>query len=104
MRIVLEDPSGTPEPDYRLIRLVLRAISWFDLLSTGKVASIRDLAKAERCHVTLISDRIRLAFLAPDIVEAILKGTQPPKLNGALLLRSCPLPVAWEEQRKLLMH
>ena len=33
MRIVLEDPSGTPEPDYRLVRLVLRAISWFDLLS-----------------------------------------------------------------------
>ena len=44
---------------------------------------------------------ISLAFLAPDIQDAILAGHQPPHLNLADLTDH-DLPVLWSEQRKIL--
>ena len=44
----------------------------------------------------------RLAYLAPDIVRAILAGTQPAHLTGRSLWRMAFLPVTWADQRKLL--
>jgi len=43
-----------------------------------------------------------LAFLAPDIVEAILAGTQPADLTTQTLIRRTDLPLNWAEQRALL--
>jgi hypothetical protein len=45
---------------------------------------------------------VRLAFLAPDIQEAIVAGTLPPGLTLESLL-SGPLPVSWAKQRQLLL-
>ena len=41
-----------------------------------------------------------LAFLAPDIVEAILAGTQPVDLTAETLTRR-DLPLSWSEQKSL---
>jgi site-specific DNA recombinase len=41
---------------------------------------------------------LRCAFLAPDLVEAILQGRQPPELTLARLCHT--LPFDWSEQRK----
>jgi hypothetical protein len=43
---------------------------------------------------------LRLTLLAPDIVEAILDGRQPPEL-GVHVLRE-GFPVEWGEQRARL--
>ncbi len=43
-----------------------------------------------------------LAFLAPDIVEAILAGTQPVDLTAETLIKHTELPQAWAEQKALL--
>jgi hypothetical protein len=40
---------------------------------------------------------LRLTLLAPDIIEAILDGRQPPVLHLNCLLRQ--FPVWWREQR-----
>ncbi|WP_421696544.1 recombinase family protein [Aestuariivirga sp.] len=101
---VLESADGRVEPDHRLVQEILRAIRWFNALSSGRFATVLDLAKAESCSPTLISDRIRLAFLAPDIVEAIIEGRQPQSMTTARLKRCCPLPMSWEEQRTLLLR
>ena len=45
---------------------------------------------------------IYLAFLAPDIVERIVRGGQPIDLNSKRLLAMAPLPMAWAEQRRVL--
>ncbi|MBP3345539.1 MAG: hypothetical protein J6L86_00715 [Alphaproteobacteria bacterium] len=42
---------------------------------------------------------IKLTLLAPDIVESILAGLQPPNLTLISFLHS-PIPVDWNEQRK----
>ena len=49
-----------------------------------------------------VSRVVYLAFLAPDIVQQISKGEQPPTLNADKLIRMVPLPADWGEQRKLL--
>lgn len=45
---------------------------------------------------------IRLNFLAPDIVVAILTGRQPVALTARQLMADSRLPLAWTEQRKAL--
>ena len=42
---------------------------------------------------------LRLTSLAPDIVEAILRGDEPDGLSLEKLRKH--LPVRWEEQRKV---
>lgn len=103
MRAVLDVTGAPPEPDHRLVRGVLRATRWFNALVSGEFATVNDLAEAEGCCPTLISDRIRLAFLAPDIVEAILAGRQPKSLTLAKLERARPFPSSWAEQRETFM-
>ena len=44
---------------------------------------------------------IRYAFLAPDIVRAIVEGRQPVGLTSSYLLHH-PLPDDWEKQRVLV--
>jgi site-specific DNA recombinase len=43
-----------------------------------------------------------LAFLAPEIVEAIAAGRQPADLTAHRLIRTLNLPIAWAAQKQLL--
>ena len=41
-------------------------------------------------------------FLAPDIVQRMAEGRQPPELGCRTLLSAAPLPLDWDEQRRVL--
>ena len=43
-----------------------------------------------------------LAFLAPDIVEAIVTGKQPAHLTTQMLIRQIDVPFDWQDQRRVL--
>ncbi len=45
---------------------------------------------------------LRLSYLAPDIIAAILKGSQPAELTASRLAQLKNLPLDWAEQRKAL--
>ena len=45
---------------------------------------------------------LRIAYLAPDIVAAILDGRQPVQLNRQRLARATNLPLDWHGQRQML--
>ena len=45
-----------------------------------------------------VGQAIRAAFLAPDLVEALLQGRTPAQLNLAQLTKD--LPWDWSEQRR----
>ena len=45
---------------------------------------------------------VRLAFLAPDIVEAIVAGRQAAGIDAKALVQAGSLPIAWTEQKRLL--
>ena len=52
--------------------------------------------------VALLRAYIYLAFLAPDIVQRIIRGDHPLEWNAARLIRAVPLPLDWDEQRARL--
>ena len=76
-----------------------KAYAWQEQLESSKYACIEDLARANRVDRTYVSRILRLTGLAPDIVEAILRGDEP---NGLSLRKlKDDLPVCWQEQRKV---
>ena len=67
------------------------------MLDEGAYATVSEIADAENISKSYISRIMRLALLAPDLVEAILAGKadQAPTLEAL----ERPLPASWEEQR-----
>jgi DNA invertase Pin-like site-specific DNA recombinase len=91
-----------PKPDRALIRLVVRAHRFHELLVKHKGGKFGDLAKREKLHRSYFSELLRLAYLAPDITTAILDGHQPPGLTATQLIERSDLPMSWREQRRTL--
>jgi DNA invertase Pin-like site-specific DNA recombinase len=91
-----------PRHDSNLIGLVARAHSWFEELKAGEITSIDALAAREKIDAGDVSRFLGLAFLAPDLVKAILEGRQPIELTAERLKRLAPLPPLWSEQRVAL--
>jgi hypothetical protein len=59
--------------------------------------SVSEIGDAENISKSYVSRILRLALLAPDIVEAILAGGMDQGVMLEQLER--PLPASWEEQR-----
>jgi hypothetical protein len=92
--------SPVPRVDSALVKAVVRAHRWRQMIESGKYASSAELAKAEKVNDSYLSRILRLSLLAPDISEAILTGRQPSTLQLDELLK--PLPAAWELQHSAL--
>ena len=86
-----------PRPDNTLIRALVRAHRWKMLLEEGKYRSAAEIAEAEGVTLSFVNRLLRLTLLAPDIVEAILEGSQPKGMPLEELTRA--MPSAWEEQQ-----
>ena len=92
------DDRRAPNP--QLIQALVRAHIWLKSLSDGTYDSIEDLARAADLHPKVIRNRIRIAFLAPNITEAIILGSQPKSLSVSELQGIAAF--TWDEQRRLL--
>src|ERR1700737_2543227 len=64
--------------DQSLLRAVARAHCWFDDPMRGRCGSMGGIAKSNGVGKQYVSRLIRLAFLAPEMVERIVAGRQPP--------------------------
>lgn len=87
-----------PRPNQPLIRALAHAHVWKDGLMSGRAHSIREIAKREGVTERYVGHLVRFAFLAPDIMEAIVSGSQPADLELERLQNR--IPVAWDEQRR----
>jgi DNA invertase Pin-like site-specific DNA recombinase len=102
MKLVMTDErASATNPDARLIATLAQAYRWSEELRTGVAPSIGDLVTRHGVEQGDVSRSLPFAFLAPDIVEAILQGYQPVDLTAARLKR-IRLPLSWAEQRRLL--
>jgi len=90
----VEDTSGA---NRTLIEAIAKGHRWQAQLESGEYASLEDLAKDVGCDRTYVGRMLRLTSLAPDIIEAILRGDEPDGLSLEKLRKN--LPVRWEEQR-----
>lgn len=108
-----EDTSGA---NRTLIEAIAKGYRWQAHLESGEYASLsraksrgledlaKDVGSSRRsrkaktgCDRTYVGRMLRLTSLAPDIIEAILRGDEPNGLSLEKLRKH--LPVRWEEQR-----
>src|SRR5258705_13404064 len=94
--------SPAPRVDTAILKAIVRAHRWRQMLESGEYASSAELAKAEKVNASYLGRILRLTLIAPDIIEAILAGRQPSTLQLDDLLK--PLPVAWAQQRSALSN
>jgi hypothetical protein len=97
--IAPEQPNGTrsASANAALLKALARARRWYEMLISGEAPSLQAIAKATCLDQRYVSRVARLAFLAPELVEAILEGRQPLELTLDTLFN--PFPVNWAEQR-----
>jgi hypothetical protein len=87
--------------DPALIKAIARGRAWFEELASGRARSLQELAKRDGITRRYIRRLVDLAFLSPQLVEAILQGRQPIELT-ATRLTEFDLPLGWAEQHSLL--
>jgi hypothetical protein len=80
-----------------LVAAMVKALQWKDDLIEGRVTTIMALAQREQLDRRYVMRVLRLSFLAPDLIESILMGWQPPELTLERFRR--PIPLEWALQR-----
>ncbi len=86
--------------DSTLVKAIVRAHRWRDMLESGDYATVRDLAKAEAINESYLGRVLRLTLLSPTLIEAILEGRQPANLELDDLFQQ--FPVEWDKQLETL--
>jgi hypothetical protein len=92
------EPSAAPSP--ALIKNIARGHLWRQQLLNGEVRSVRLIARKAGVTGRYVSRILRLGFLAPELVESIIEGRQPPGLTVENLRE--PPSYDWAEQRRML--
>jgi hypothetical protein len=92
-----EGVAVSPRTDSTLAKALARAFRWRRMRESGKLATIADLAEREAIAQSYMTRVLRLTLLAPDIVEAILDGSQGPGVTLRWALE--PFPAEWKAQR-----
>jgi len=77
-----------------------KGLQWHNALLIGEATSMVEIAKKEGVSRAYISHLTHLAFLAPDITEAIFNGKIPVTLSLTKIKEGFPMD--WIAQRKLL--
>ena len=95
-----EGAAQARKPDNTLVKALARAFRWKQILESGEFTTVAELADHEGIAPSYMTRIMRLTLLAPVIVEAILDGTQGPRLTLELVLK--PFPVEWLDQKDQL--
>jgi hypothetical protein len=88
--------------DNTIVKAIVRAHRWRDMLESGRHATVRDLAKAEAINESYLGRILRLTLLSPSVIEAIIEGRQPAALELDDLLKQ--FPIEWDNQLEMLTH
>ena len=102
IRLIVPGPAAPRvHRDERLVQLIAEAhAARAQVLRMGDASLVR-AAAALGCCRSRLGQHLRLSFLAPDIVEAILAGRQPKALTRTRLA-AIDLPIDWNRQRTML--
>jgi len=93
-KLVLGDTSSGV--DRTLLKAVALGWVWFEEIKAG--ATMQAIANREGITQRRVAHLVDLAFLAPDIVQAIVDGRQPPTLTADSLIKSRHR-MLWPHQR-----
>jgi hypothetical protein len=84
------------------LRLIVKARHWWSALARGDIDATR-LAASEGVTDSYLIRVVRLAFLAPQVVEGILAGRLRSGIDAATLMKPGTIPSDWSEQEARLL-
>lgn len=82
--------------DSAMVKAIARAFRWREMLESREYSTIREIAMAEKINESYVGRVLRLTLLAPEIIERMLKGQQPCRLQLDHLMKG--FPVEWQAQ------
>ncbi len=101
-RLVIGDGSAN-QIDNGLTSLITRAIATRNMLLAGADDSIEAMASRLGMRRDYLTVLVRLSYLSPEVVRAILAGQHPVELSATRLVKlSKDLPHDWHQQRRVL--
>ncbi|WP_108787246.1 recombinase family protein [Erythrobacter sp. Alg231-14] len=98
VRLISSDGSHANDvgPDASLVRLIAQANIWWSALAGGQT-DVASLAREKGITPSWMTRVIRLAFLAPEVVEAILEGKIKATTSRRRLLAADGVSASWRE-------
>ena len=103
VRLVIADAAtSASKRDAQFVALIADAHAARAAIMANPRASIEKLASDAGIGFARFKRLLRLSYLAPDIVEAILDGSQPSELTPAALKTITNIPHCWQAQRAML--
>lgn len=82
--------------DPHILRAIAKAWSWRRKLDSGQVATIQDIATAEDVTAVYVGRVLKLAYLAPAVLQKLLIARVLPALSIKDLAMTAEQP--WSEQ------
>jgi hypothetical protein len=103
-RLLIDGAGGGThrKPDHSLCRVLAQADRHHAMVMRNGGKTMAELASETGVGGSYFTRILRLSFLAPDVVTAILRDRHPVELTAKRLANGVRLPKAWEEQRTLL--
>ena len=103
VRLVEDNGQGaSPAPEQSLIAMLIKARCWWAMLAEGEI-NVKDLARREGVTASWMSRIVRLAFLSPTVVEAILDGELRADVSAATFIQPGAIPECWREQQAMYL-
>jgi site-specific DNA recombinase len=101
-------PQGTTSDDslgiradyrQRLLLGIAKARTWAQALAEGRMLGTAEIAQQEGCSTRYVRAVLPLAFLAPEIIAAVITNTIPPTFGISSVTDD--LPLSWKQQRRI---
>ena len=103
-RLLIDGAGGGARrtPDHSLCRILAQAYRYNKMVMRNDGKTMAELAAEAGVGGSYFSRILRLSFLAPEVVKAILRDGHPIELTAKRLANGIHLPIAWDEQGALL--
>lgn len=88
---VVPDTGGV---DPHVLKAIAKAWSWRRKLESGEAATIQDIANSEGISDRYVGRTLRLAYLAPAVLDKLLIQRMPPALSIKDLAMAAEVPWA----------
>jgi site-specific DNA recombinase len=91
-------PNYREEPDLKAVQAIVRARHWASELASGTYVSVDEVAASARLNSKVVRNELRLAFLAPKILDDIVNGKPGCRLADLRRIKA----IGWRSQRSEL--
>lgn len=89
-------PHQSRAQDPHILRALGRSLGWRRRLERGTASTMRDIADVEHLSASYVARYLRLAYLSPEVLEAIVLQRRPCAVRVVDLVKIASRP--WVEQ------